>query len=80
MRTIGVITVARSDYGIYLPLLKRIKKQRDLELYIIAAGMHLSPEFGYTASTVRGASPPVGAETESNNWKYLRLEFRFIQI
>ncbi|MEA3351092.1 MAG: UDP-N-acetylglucosamine 2-epimerase, partial [Chloroflexota bacterium] len=52
MRTIGVVTVARSDYGVYLPLIKRIKADAELELQLIVAGMHLSPEFGYTVKEI----------------------------
>ena len=52
MRTIGVVTVARSDYGIYLPILKRIQQDPDLHLHLIVAGMHLSPEFGYTVEAI----------------------------
>lgn len=52
MRTIGIITVGRSDYGIYLPLLRIIKADPDLRLYLIVAGMHLSPEFGMTANMI----------------------------
>ena len=52
MRTIGVVTVARSDYGIYLPVLRRIQEDPDLRLYLIVAGMHLSPEFGSTVQTI----------------------------
>ena len=52
MRTIGVVTVARSDYSIYLPVLRRIQEERDLQLRLIIAGMHLSPEFGLTASQI----------------------------
>jgi len=48
MRTIGVVTVARSDYGIYLPILRQIREAQDLELHLIVSGMHLSPEFGST--------------------------------
>jgi UDP-hydrolysing UDP-N-acetyl-D-glucosamine 2-epimerase len=47
-RRIGVVTVARSDYGIYLPILRKIRQDPDLELVLIAGGMHLSPEFGLT--------------------------------
>lgn len=49
-RRIGVITVARSDYGIYLPILRKIQQDPDLELILIAGGMHLSPEFGLTVN------------------------------
>jgi len=46
MRTIAVVTVARSDYGIYLPLLRAIEADPELRLQLLVSGMHLSPEFG----------------------------------
>ncbi|UCD38374.1 MAG: UDP-N-acetylglucosamine 2-epimerase (hydrolyzing) [Fidelibacterota bacterium] len=52
MRTIGVVTAARSDYGIYLPLLQTIKKTADLQLRLFVTGMHLSPEFGLTVEEI----------------------------
>jgi len=52
MRTIGVVTVARSDYGIYLPILGQVQQDADLRLHLIVAGMHLSPEFGLTARAI----------------------------
>jgi len=52
VRTIGVITTGRSDYGIYLPLLRRIKQDPALRLYLIVSGMHLSPEFGMTVKVI----------------------------
>ena len=52
MRTIGVVTVSRSDYGIYLPVLKRIQEEPELRLHLIVSGMHLSPEFGLTERAI----------------------------
>jgi UDP-hydrolysing UDP-N-acetyl-D-glucosamine 2-epimerase len=52
MRTLGVVTVARSDYGIHLPLLSKIQADPDLQLHLIVAGMHLSPEFGLTIEVI----------------------------
>ena len=52
MRTIGAVTVARSDYGIYLPVLKRIQQDPQLRLHLIVAGTHLSPEFGTTVEMI----------------------------
>lgn len=52
VRTIGVVTVARSDYGIYLPLLRKIQSDSNLRLYLIVGGMHLSPEFGFTVQAI----------------------------
>ncbi len=52
MRTIGAVTVGRSDYGIYLPVLRRIRAEPDLSLLLYVSGMHLSPEFGSTATVI----------------------------
>lgn len=52
MRTIGVVTGARSDYGIYFPILKTIQKDIDLRLSLFVTGMHLAPEFGYTVNDI----------------------------
>ena len=52
MRTIGVVTVARSDYGILLPVLRKIDEDPDLKLHLMATGMHLSPEFGLTVEAI----------------------------
>lgn len=52
MRTIGIVTVARSDYGIYLPILRRIQADPELRLHLIVSGMHLSPEFGLTVKAI----------------------------
>lgn len=52
MRTIGVVTVARSDYGHYLPLLHRIEQTEGLRLHLIAAAAHLSGEFGRSIDAI----------------------------
>lgn len=54
MRAIGVVTVARSDYGIYLPVLRLIQQDPDLRLYLMVTGMHLSHEFGLTVEIIKG--------------------------
>jgi|SRR5579862_5866382 len=53
-RRIGVVTVARSDYGIYYPLLRAIRDDVECQLCLIAAGAHLSPVFGNTLSEIEG--------------------------
>lgn len=52
MRTIGIVTGARSDWGIYLPILRMIQQDTGLRLHLIVSGMHLSPEFGRTVRVV----------------------------
>ncbi len=48
MKKICVVTGTRAEYGLLRPLIKRINEDNQLELQIIATGMHLSPEFGST--------------------------------
>ena len=47
-RKICVVTGTRAEYGLLYWLMKEIETDNDLELQIIATGMHLSPEFGLT--------------------------------
>ena len=53
MRTIGVVTTSRADYGLYRPILNRIKAEEDLELMLFVSGSHLSQEFGSTEKFIR---------------------------
>ncbi len=64
MRTIGVVTVGRSDYGIYLPLLRAIQADPDLQLFLIVSGMHLSPEFGLTVRAIEKDGFEIGQQVE----------------
>lgn len=48
MRKICVVTSTRAEYGLLYWLLKEIEADSELELQLIATGMHLSPEFGLT--------------------------------
>jgi GDP/UDP-N,N'-diacetylbacillosamine 2-epimerase (hydrolysing) len=49
---IGVLTSSRADYGIYLPLLNKLKADRFFNLEIIAFGTHLSKSHGYTLNEI----------------------------
>jgi GDP/UDP-N,N'-diacetylbacillosamine 2-epimerase (hydrolysing) len=51
-RKICVVTGTRADYGLLRWVLKGIKDDADLNLQIIATGMHLSPEFGFTYKAI----------------------------
>lgn len=52
LRKICVITVARSDYGILIPVLRAIEADAQLNLRIVAGGMHMAPEFGKTIDAI----------------------------
>lgn len=51
-RKICVLTTSRSDYGLLYWLMKEIQQDDDLQLQIIATGMHLSPEHGMTVKVI----------------------------
>ncbi|MCL6479865.1 MAG: UDP-N-acetylglucosamine 2-epimerase (hydrolyzing) [Peptococcaceae bacterium] len=47
-RKICVVTGSRAEYGLLSCLMRHIKDDPEMELQVIATGMHLSPEFGLT--------------------------------
>lgn len=52
MRKICIITGSRAEYGLLRWLMKGITDDPELDLLIIATGMHLSPEFGLTYKVI----------------------------
>jgi len=64
VRTITVVTVARSDYGIYVPVLRAIQADPDLCLRLIVAGSHLVPEFGLTRSVIESDGFAIAEQIE----------------
>ena len=53
MITVGAVTVSRSDYGIYSPILRRISSDSRFRLALFVGGTHLLDEFARTIETVR---------------------------
>jgi UDP-hydrolysing UDP-N-acetyl-D-glucosamine 2-epimerase len=53
MRRIGIVTVSRSDYGIYMPILREIVKDSEFDLCLMASGSHLLDEFGKTVDLIQ---------------------------
>lgn len=47
-RTICIVTGTRAEYGLLRGLMQGIKDDPALTLQVVATGMHLSPEFGWT--------------------------------
>ena len=64
MRTIGIISVGRSDYSIYLPILRRIKASAELRLHLVVAGAHLSEKFGMTVRAIEADGFGIGDRVE----------------
>lgn len=51
-RKICVVTSSRADYGLLRGLLHRIEEDQNLELQIIATGMHLPAKYGHTYKAI----------------------------
>jgi len=49
---VGVLTSSRADYGIYMPLLYKLKSDRLFETEVIAFGTHLLNKFGRTVNAI----------------------------
>jgi len=64
MRKICVVTGSRAEYGLLYWLMKEIQADEDLQLQIIATGMHLSPEFGLTYKTIEDDGFTIDAKVE----------------
>jgi len=64
MRKICVITGTRAEFGLLRPLIELIANDKELQLQLIATGMHLSPEFGYTLNEIIEAGFVVDKKVE----------------
>jgi len=90
MWKICAVTSTRADYGILSGLLKRIDADPEMELRLVATGMHLQEEFGETYKEIendglnitekidiseRGDSDMAVARTAANATKYFANYF-----
>ncbi len=64
MRKICLVTGTRAEYGLLYWLMKEILADDELQLQIIATGMHLSPEFGLTYKTIEEDGFTIDAKVE----------------
>lgn len=64
MRKIGVVTVSRSDYGIYLPILQAIRQEPTLELCLFVSGTHLLSGFGKTIDLIEAEGFKIAEKVE----------------
>jgi UDP-hydrolysing UDP-N-acetyl-D-glucosamine 2-epimerase len=64
MRTVGVVTVSRSDYGILRPVLRRIAADAELQLRLYVSGTHLLGTHGSTVEEIEADGFPIAARLE----------------
>ena len=63
-RRIAVVTGSRADYGLLRGILTRLKAADDIELSVIACGMHLVPRFGETWRIIEADGFPIAAKID----------------
>lgn len=63
-RKICVVTGTRAEYGLLYWIIKGIYEDPELELQLIATGMHLSPEFGLTVKEIEKDGFPIAERVE----------------
>jgi UDP-hydrolysing UDP-N-acetyl-D-glucosamine 2-epimerase len=63
-RRICVVTGSRAEYGLLFWLLRELRDAPDVQLQLVATGMHLSPEFGNTAHVIEADGFAIDAKVE----------------
>jgi UDP-hydrolysing UDP-N-acetyl-D-glucosamine 2-epimerase len=64
-RTIGVVSGARADFGLYRPILRAILAEPALELRLLVCGMHLAADFGHTVDEIVAEGFPIAERIET---------------
>lgn len=64
LRKICIVTGARAEYGLLYWLMKEIADDSELQLQVVATGMHLSPEFGLTYRQIEADGFTIDAKVE----------------
>lgn len=63
-RKICVVTGTRAEFGLLRWLMQEMQHEPELELQVLATGMHLSPEFGLTYREIEQAGFVINAKVE----------------
>lgn len=63
-RRIAVVTGSRADYGLLRGILARLKAADDVDLSVVACGMHLVPKFGETWRAIEADGFPIAARID----------------
>lgn len=63
-RRIAVVTGSRADYGLFRGVLTRLKAADDVDLSVIACGMHLVRRFGETWRAIEADGFPIAARID----------------
>lgn len=59
MKKVCILTATRAEYGLLKPLIIRLLNEKEIEVYIVVTGMHLSSEFGLTYNEIEEDNIPI---------------------
>src|ERR1700722_15964160 len=63
-RRIAVVTGSRADYGLLRGILRELRGMDEVDLQVIACGMHLLPKFGETWRVIEADGFPIAAKID----------------
>lgn len=63
---IALLTSSRADFGFYQPLLKELKREKKIQVKLVAFGTHLSKAYGYTISQIIESGHPIFAQIKTH--------------
>lgn len=64
MKKIMIVTATRAEYGLLAPIIKKLSKNIQLDVKVVATGAHLSPEFGLTVKEIENDGVAVDKKIE----------------
>ncbi len=64
MKKICIVTGTRAEYGLLKPVIEKVNNAENMELQLVATGMHLSPEFGLTYREIEEDGFSISAKIE----------------
>ncbi|MGQ0741695.1 MAG: UDP-N-acetylglucosamine 2-epimerase [Alphaproteobacteria bacterium] len=64
MMRVALVSVARSDYGIYRPLLRALRRAPQFDMQLIVAGDHCADAFGRTITEIERDPWPIAASVD----------------
>ena len=50
---VAVFTGNRAEFGLQLPILREIKKNKKMDYYLVVSGAHLDSDFGNTLKEIK---------------------------
>lgn len=64
MKKIVILTATRAEYGLLEPIIKKLQRDSEIDVRVVATGAHLSPEFGMTVNEIKSDGIVVDKEID----------------